>query len=46
MDVEADGSDGVVRLNITSMVTALTTEDEYVDMTGCRQPSKYKQLIV
>ena len=39
MDVEADGSDGVVKLNITSMVTVLTTEKEYVDMTGCIQPS-------
>ena len=40
LDVEADGSDGVVRLSITSMVTVLTTEEEFVDMTGCRQPSK------
>ena len=38
LDIEANGSDGVVRLNITP--TVLTTEEEYVTMTGCRQPSK------
>ena len=41
LDIEADGSDGVVRLNITSTVVVLPTEGEYEAMTGCRQPSKY-----
>ena len=40
LDVEANGNDGVVRLNINSTVAVLTSEDEYVAMTGCRQPSK------
>ena len=39
LDIEANGSDGVVRLNITP--TVLNTEGEYVTMTGCRQPSKW-----
>ena len=38
LDLEADGSDGVVRLDITPIV--LETEGEYVSMTGCRQLSK------
>ena len=40
LDIEAISNDGVVRLNINSTVTVLTTEDEYIAMTGCRQPSK------
>ena len=41
LDIEANGSDGVVRLNVTSTVVVLPTEGEYEAMTGCRQPSKY-----
>ena len=41
LDVEANGSDGVVRLDINSTVTVLMNEGEFVDMTGCRQPSEY-----
>ena len=40
LDVEANGSDGVVRLYINSTVTVLMNEGEFIDMTGCRQPSK------
>ena len=40
LDIEADGSDGVVRLDINSTVTVLMNEGEFVDMTGCRQPSE------
>ena len=38
LDIEASGNDSMVRLNVTP--TVLTTEEEYVTMTGCRQPSK------
>ena len=38
LDLEADGSDGVVRLDI--IPTVLEIEGEYVAMTGCMQPSK------
>ena len=41
LDVEANGSDGAVRLDINSTVTVLMNEGEFVDMTGCRQPSEY-----
>ena len=39
LDIEANGNDGMVRLNITPVV--LTTEVEYITMTECVQPSKY-----
>jgi hypothetical protein len=44
LDIEANGSDGVVRLDITPAV--LETEGEYVAMTGCRQPSKLPALLI
>ena len=43
LDIEANGSDGAVRLDINSTVTVLMSEGEFVDMTGCRQPSEYDQ---
>jgi hypothetical protein len=44
LDIEANGSDGVVRLDIAPAV--LETEGEYVAMTGCRQPSKLPALLI
>ena len=43
LDIEANGSDGAARLDINSTVTVLMNEGEFVDMTGCRQPSEYDQ---
>ena len=40
LDIEAISNDGVVWLSINSTVIVLTTEDEYVAMTGYRQPSE------
>ena len=45
LDIEANGSDGVLRLNISRTVTVLPTEDEYMDITGCRQPSENASYI-
>ena len=43
LDIEMNGMDGVLRLEVTP--TVLTTEDEYIAMTGCKQPSKYIIIV-
>ena len=39
-DLEADGTDGSLRINITSSTVVLEDEEEYVQLTGCREPSE------
>ena len=39
-DLEADGNDGPLGVDITGTTVVLETEEEYVQLTGCREPSK------
>ena len=40
-DIKMNGGDGDVRLDITQTAVVLTMEAEFIDVTGCRLPSKY-----
>ena len=44
VDIEMNGSDGILRLEVTT--TVLTTEEEYIATTRCRQPSKHIYIIM